>query len=67
MAKALARDYKAMSGMVMGDIPTFESILLEINKLSETLNSLAYLDTCPKCFAIPCICKKDDSVAGFTM
>jgi hypothetical protein len=38
VAEVLARDYKAMSGMIMGDAPGFNYILAELRRLHEHIN-----------------------------
>lgn len=39
MADALARDYRAMAGMIFGDVPSFDSVLESIHDLEAVLNA----------------------------
>jgi len=41
LVAVLAKDYNAMSGMIMGDVPSFESVIDEIIRLSESINNLS--------------------------
>lgn len=41
LAKILANDYRAMSGMIMGDAPSFDTILEELQRLHNRINHSA--------------------------
>lgn len=38
MKSALERDYRAMTGMIFGEVPSFEAVLAALSKLEERLN-----------------------------
>lgn len=38
MIEVLRQDYKAMSGMIFGDVPDFRDVLMVINKLEDEIN-----------------------------
>jgi hypothetical protein len=38
MKSALERDYRAMTGMIFGEVPSFESVRAALSKLEERLN-----------------------------
>ena len=40
MIPTLQRDYQAMSGMIFGDVPSFEEILQSLSKLEKVINSV---------------------------
>ena len=39
--QALMRDYQAMQGMMLGDIPTFSEIVDSISTLEEGINNMS--------------------------
>ena len=41
LAAVLAADYIAMSGMIMGKVPLFKSVIDEIEKLSDLINTIS--------------------------
>lgn len=45
MAQALATDYRAMSGMVFGDVPAFDTVLASVERLEQILQK--QIDTKP--------------------
>lgn len=41
LTAVLAKDYSAMSGMIMGDVPSFESVIDEIKQLNDLINNIS--------------------------
>lgn len=40
MIEALKRDYQAMSGMIFGEIPKFEDVIISVERLEQETNQL---------------------------
>jgi hypothetical protein len=38
MATVLKRDYQAMSGMIFGEVPEFETVINKIKELEQQIN-----------------------------
>jgi hypothetical protein len=41
MMESLVRDYRAMGGMIFGDVPPLEAVLASVRKLQDLLNAAA--------------------------